>query len=64
MTRTRDITRLEGFSDAVFGFALTLLAVQVETPVALADLRHAAGRNGYRGGRAKLALSTGHKADA
>ena len=62
MTRTRDITRLEGFSDAVFGFALTLLAVQVETPVALADLRHAAG--GYRGGRAKLALSTGHKADA
>jgi len=28
----------------------------------LADLRHAAG--GYRGGRAKLALSTGHKADA
>jgi uncharacterized membrane protein len=30
--RNREISRLEGFSDAVFGFALTLLVVSVEVP--------------------------------
>jgi len=30
--RSREISRLEAFSDAVFGFALTLLVVSVEVP--------------------------------
>ena len=30
--RGREITRIEGFSDAVFGFALTLLVVSLEVP--------------------------------
>src|SRR6185503_18304231 len=35
----REVSRLEGFSDAVFGFALTLLVVNLETPKDVADLR-------------------------
>ncbi|CAN5784143.1 hypothetical protein BH20VER1_BH20VER1_05310 [soil metagenome] len=34
----REITRLEGFSDAVFGFALALLVVAVEVPGTYAEL--------------------------
>ena len=30
--RHREVSRIEGFSDAVFGFALTLLVVSLETP--------------------------------
>jgi uncharacterized membrane protein len=35
---SRDISRIEGFSDAVFGFALTLLVVSLEVPENYADL--------------------------
>ena len=35
----RDVSRIEGFSDAVFGFALTLLVVSLEVPDDFADLR-------------------------
>lgn len=37
--RTHEVTRLEGFSDAVFGFALTLLVVSLETPQSITALR-------------------------
>ncbi len=37
--REHPVSRLEGFSDAVFGFALTLLVVTLETPKTGADLR-------------------------
>ena len=37
----REITRLEGFSDAVFGFALTLLVVSLEVPETQAELMNA-----------------------
>jgi Endosomal/lysosomal potassium channel TMEM175 len=38
--RGRDVSRLEGFSDAVFGFALTLLVVSLEVPENYGDLQH------------------------
>jgi len=37
--RHREVSRLEGFSDAVFGFALTLLVVSLETPKSFEDLK-------------------------
>lgn len=37
--RGRQVSRIEGFSDAVFGFALTLLVVSLEVPATFADLR-------------------------
>lgn len=43
MIRHRDVSRLEGFSDAVFGFALTLLVVSLETPNTMDELRLMAG---------------------
>lgn len=36
--RFREVSRLEAFSDAVFGFALTLLVVSLETPQSSEDL--------------------------
>jgi len=41
--RRHDVSRLEGFSDAVFGFALTLLVVSLETPKTTDDLRRLLG---------------------
>lgn len=38
MPVSRDINRIEGFSDAVFGFALTLLVVSLEVPRSYADI--------------------------
>jgi hypothetical protein len=37
--RGREVSRLEGFTDAVFGFALTLLVVSLEVPDDFADLQ-------------------------
>src|ERR1043165_1471511 len=36
--RRRDVSRIEGFSDAVFGFAVTLLVVSLEVPKSFDDL--------------------------
>jgi uncharacterized membrane protein len=35
----REVSRVEGFSDAVFGFALTLLVVSLEVPESFSDLK-------------------------
>jgi len=39
--RGREVSRLEGLSDAVFGFAITLLVVSLEVPQSVAELVHA-----------------------
>jgi hypothetical protein len=36
--KRRDVSRVEGFSDAVFGFAVTLLVVSLEVPKSVDDL--------------------------
>ncbi|MEZ5284635.1 MAG: TMEM175 family protein [Vicinamibacterales bacterium] len=38
MFARREVSRIEGFSDAVFGFALTLLVVSLEVPADFRDL--------------------------
>ena len=41
--RHREVSRLEAFSDAVFGFALTLLVVSLDTPRNTTELRQLVG---------------------
>ena len=38
MAVSRDVGRIEAFSDAVFGFALTLLVVSLEVPRTYAEM--------------------------
>jgi uncharacterized membrane protein len=38
--RSREVSRLEGLSDAVFGFAITLLVVSLEVPNTYEELRN------------------------
>src|SRR5205823_2235752 len=39
--RGHEISRIEGFSDAVFGFAVTLLVVSLEVPHTFTELKEA-----------------------
>ncbi len=39
--RGKDISRIEGLSDAVFGFAITLLAISLEVPKTSSEVVHA-----------------------
>jgi uncharacterized membrane protein len=39
--RGKDISRVEGLSDAVFGFAITLLAISLEVPKTSVEVLHA-----------------------
>jgi uncharacterized membrane protein len=39
MIRGREVSRIEGFTDAVFGFAVTLLVVSLEVPENFVDLQ-------------------------
>lgn len=41
--RGREVSRIEGFSDAVFGFALTLLVVSLEVPESFDGLKQILG---------------------
>ena len=38
LVRSKEISRVEGLSDAVFGFAITLLVVSLEVPKSFHDL--------------------------
>ena len=38
--RGREVSRVEAFSDVVFGFALTLIVVSLEVPTSYAELMH------------------------
>ncbi|MBV8519787.1 MAG: DUF1211 domain-containing protein [Acidobacteria bacterium] len=38
--RAHEVTRIEAFSDVVFGFALTLIVVSLEVPKTFAELMH------------------------
>jgi uncharacterized membrane protein len=52
--RAGEISRLEAFSDAVFGFALTLLVVSLEVPETFRELR--AGMSGFLAFAACMAM--------
>jgi hypothetical protein len=52
--RGGEISRLEAFSDAVFGFALTLLVVSLEVPETFRDLK--AGMSGFLAFAASMAM--------